>query len=236
MSMAADNKGYHQREENPHQGFGTAEPPGATASRKESGTDRSDQERSIQTGREANRSAGVSRRSQTPSVVGPGAGQLRPFTMMRRMAEDMDRLFENFGLGRTGFGLSPTLGTDRDRDLWSDTGAASFAEWTPQVEAFRRGDKLVVRADLPGLKKDDVNVEIDDGLLTISGERREEREDDRGDYYRSERTYGQFYRAIPLPEGINENQCDASFNDGVLEITFPAPKQEERRAKRIQVK
>lgn len=234
--MAAD-KGYHQREENPHQGFAASPEETAEAvARKESGTDRSDQERSIQTGRDVNRSTNVGRRSQTPSVVGPGAGQVRPFMMMRRMVEDMDRLFANFGVGRTGFGLLPTLRTDRDRDLWSDTGAASFAEWTPQVEAFRRGDKLVVRADLPGLKKDDVNVEIDDGLLTISGERHEERENEQGDYYRSERTYGQFYRAIPLPEGVNENQCDASFKDGVLEITFPAPKQEDRKAKRIQVK
>src|SRR5439155_21406466 len=107
-----------------------------------------------------------------------------------------DRRFENFGLGRTGFGLLPTLGTSRDSDPWSDVGASSLATWTPQVETFRRGDNLVVRADLPGLKKDDVNVEIDNGMLTISGERHSEREDDQGDYYRSERTYGQFYRAI----------------------------------------
>ena len=73
-------------------------------------------------------------------------------------------------------------------------------------------------------------------MLAISGERREENEEDREDYYRSERTYGQFYRAIPLPEGIDENQIDASFKDGVLELTVPAPKQEERRSKRIQIK
>jgi HSP20 family protein len=235
--MAADDKGYDQREENPHQGFRASEtPPLTETSRKESGAGRGDQERSIQTGREGNRSAGVGRRSQTPSVYGSGTSQLRPFTMMRRMAEDMDRLFENFGLGRTGFGLLPTMGTSGDSDPWSDMGASSLATWTPQVETFRRGDNLVVRADLPGLKKEDVNVEFDNGMLTISGERRSEREDDQGDYYRSERTYGQFYRAIQLPEGISDNQCDASFKDGVLEVTLPMPKQEERKAKRIQVK
>jgi len=234
--MAAD-KGYHQREENPHQGF--AADPEETAeavARKEAGTDKGDQERSIQRGRDVSRSTGGGRRPQTPSVLGPGTGQIRPFSMVRRVAEDMDRLFENFALGRTGFGLLPLLGADRDRDAWRDLGGASLADWTPQVETLRRGDKLVVRADLPGLKKEDVTVEVEDGILTISGERREEREDDRGDYYRSERTYGQFYRAFPLPDGVDENQCDASFKDGVLEVSFPAPKQEARKARRIQVK
>jgi HSP20 family protein len=132
--------------------------------------------------------------------------------MMRRMAEDMDRLFGNFG-----FGLQP-------------------AAWAPQVETFRRGDQLVVRADLPGMKKDDVNVEVEDGVLTISGERCDEHEEKRDDSYRSERTYGQFYRAIPLPEGVNGDQCDASFKDGVLEVTLPVPKETDRKAKKIQVR
>lgn len=232
--MAAD-KGYQQREENPHQGashsFGR---PSETASRSEPTSARSDQERAIQTGRE--RDTGVARRQQTSPAYGPGAGQFTPFTMMRRMAEDMDRLFENFGLGRTGFGLLPTLGADVDRGLWRGTSALDQTVWAPQVETFRRGDKLVIRADLPGLKREDVKVEVDDGMLAISGERREEHEEERDDLYRSERTYGQFYRAIPLPEGVNENQCDASFKDGVLEVTVPAPKQEERRAKQIQVR
>jgi len=81
-----------------------------------------------------------------------------------------------------------------------------------------------------------VTVEVDNDVLTISGERREEREENRDDYYRSERSYGQFYRAIPLPDGIDDSNCDASFKDGVLEVTFPAPKLEDRKAKRIQVR
>jgi len=199
-------------------------------------SDRADQERALQTGREDAGSTDLSRRPQ-PQVYGPERGQVSPFGMMRRMAEDMDRLFQDFSLGRTGFDLPPTFGADLDRDLWR--GSSAFdqaAAWAPQVETFRRGDKLVVRADLPGLKKEDVKVEIDDGVLTISGERREEREEDRDDYYRSERTYGQFYRAIPLPEGVSDDQCEASFKDGVLEISLSAPKEEKRTAKQIQVK
>jgi HSP20 family protein len=156
---------------------------------------------------------------------------------MRRMAEDMDRLFDDFGLGRTGVGLLPTFGADFDRDRWRGSSMLDrAAAWTPQVETFRRGDKLVVRADLPGLRKEDVKVEIDDGVLAISGERREEHEEDRDDYYRSERTYGQFYRAIPLPDGVSDDQCEASFKDGVLEVSLSAPKEAKRSAKQIQVK
>ena len=94
----------------------------------------------------------------------------------------------------------------------------------------------MVRADLPGLNKDDVNVEVDNGVLAISGERRHESQEDRDGFYRSERSYGQFYRSIPLPEGVNPEQCEASFRDGVLDVTLPAPKQETRKARKIQVR
>ena len=156
--------------------------------------------------------------------------------MMRRMAEDMDRMFGNFGFGRAGLGLSPFFDTDIDRDLWRRGSNPQQSSWAPQVETFRRGDQLVVRADLPGMKKEDVNVEVDDGVLTISGERCDEHEENGDDSYRSERTYGQFYRAIPLPEGVSDEQCDASFKDGVLEVTLPMPKEPERKAKKIQVR
>ena len=198
--------------------------------------ERSDNERAIQMGHEGRSSTGVSRRQQSP-VYGPGSGQLSPFSLMRRMAEDMDRMFEDFGFGRSGLGLLPGFGAGLNRGAWGGGSAIDqMAAWSPQVETFRRGDRLVVRADLPGLKKDDVKVEIEDGVLAISGERREEHEEDRDDYYRSERTYGQFYRAIPLPEGAREDQCEASFKDGVLEVSLLAPKEEKRSARQIQVK
>jgi HSP20 family protein len=234
--MVPDNANQ-QPEQKPHENASTASGKQAgTASRSEPTSGTRDQERPIQTGREGSRSTGVGRRQQTTPVYGSGTAQASPFAMMRRMADDMDRLLENFGLGRLGFGLAPTLAEDVDRDLWRGTSILDQPVWAPQVETFRRGDKLVVRADLPGLNKDDVKVEVENGVLAISGERREEHEESRDDSYRSERTYGQFYRAIPLPDGANENQCDATFKDGVLEVTVAAPKQEERKARKIPVK
>jgi HSP20 family protein len=148
----------------------------------------------------------------------------------------MNRLFETFGFGRTGLALAPAFGTDLDRDLWRGTSALEQGVWLPQVETFQRGDKLVVRADLPGLTKEDVDIEVNDGMLTISGERSEEQKEDIDNFYRTERSYGAFSRTIPLPEGINEDQIDATFKDGVLEVTLPAPKQPERKAKQIPIR
>jgi HSP20 family protein len=213
----------------------TSRGPTDTATRTAPTAERGDQERALETGREAAPSTAPARRPQTGMGNGAGRGQVSPFSLMRRMADDMDRLFENFGFGRMGLGS--TLATDFDRDLWRGSSALDqTAAWAPEVETFRRGDKLVVRADLPGLKKDDVKVEIDNGVLAISGERHEEHEENRDDYYRSERSYGQFYRAIPLPEGVSEDQCEASFKDGVLEVSLQAPKEESRRTKQIPVK
>ena len=122
------------------------------------------------------------------------------------------------------------------RDLWSDRAMFGQPGWAPEIETFRRGDALVVRADLPGLEKADVNVEIDNGVLSISGERCEDHTEDRDGFYRSERSYGQFYRALPRPEGVSDEQCEATFKDGVLEVTIPIPKQRERSGKRIPIR
>jgi HSP20 family protein len=185
--------------------------------------DPADRERSIPTDREATGSTGLTRQPVSSPVYGASKS---PFLAMQRMAEDMDHLFESVGFGRAGFGISPFL---------AGSSLQQFP-WTPQVETFRRGDKLIVRADLPGMSKDDVNVQIEDGLLTISGERCEESEEDRDDFYRSERRYGQFSRAIPLPDGVSDAHCEASFKDGVLEVSLVAPRKEERKARRVQIR
>jgi len=87
---------------------------------------------------------------------------------------------------------------------------------------------------LPGIKADDVNIEIEDGVLTISGERQQTSEDRQQGMYRSERSYGSFARSVALPEGVDENQVQARFEHGVLEVTMPIPEQRQR-ARRIQV-
>jgi len=85
-----------------------------------------------------------------------------------------------------------------------------------------------VRADLPGLTKDDVKVELTDEALTISGERKAEKEEKREGFFRSERSYGIFYRQIPLPQGVDADKATATFTNGVLEVTIQVPKSEAR--------
>ena len=145
-----------------------------------------------------------------------------PFSFMRRFSEDMDRLFEDFGLGR-GW-LSSSLGELSPSGL-RELGRAA---WSPQVEVFRRNDHLVVRCDLPGLRKEDVHVDVQDGQLILQGERVWENEVDREGVMRSERRYGSFHRVIPLPEGARVEEARASYKDGVLEITLPAPAERPR--------
>ena len=86
-----------------------------------------------------------------------------------------------------------------------------------------RGQGRFVRADLPGLSKDDINVDITDDAIRIRGERQQEREENKEGYYRSERSYGSFYREVPLPNGVKREEANATFRNGVLEITMPAP-------------
>src|SRR5713226_916663 len=151
-----------------------------------------------------------------------------PFPVLERFADEMDRIFEGFGLGRLG--LAPRLG----RGLRS-SGRGELEVWAPEIEVFHRNNELVVRADLPGLTKDDVKVDITEDSITIQGERKQEREEEREGVYRSERSYGSFLRVIPLPEGAMADQAKATFKDGVLEITMPAPPEQVRRGRRIEI-
>jgi HSP20 family protein len=168
------------------------------------------------------------------------SAQGNAFSLMQQLSDDVDRLFHQFGFGRWPAGLSPALGSTLVSHPWADRPALRRREdrdvlWAPQVEAFREGDKLVVRADLPGVKREDVHVDLENDVLTISGERCDERERDRNGFYTSERSYGSFYRAIPVPEGLNADQCEASFKDGVLEVTLAMPKDENRKTRRIRI-
>ncbi len=190
----------------------------------------SDRERSLRTSREGGRGQGLSRRSELGTQSG---NYVSPFGLMRQFSDQMDQLFQSVGLGPLG--LLP-LGLS-GRELRGAPARLESRLWAPQVELFQRGDQLVVRADLPGLSPDDVHVDVEDDVLTIEGERRNEYEsggEEQG-FYRTERSYGSFFRAIPLPEGVNPEEAQASFQDGVLEVTVPLPKEEKRRARRIPV-
>jgi HSP20 family protein len=131
-----------------------------------------------------------------------------PFSMMRRMSEEMDRTFGQF--------FGPAMG-------------ARGGTWHPAIEVAEENGQLHVHAELPGLKPEDVKVEITDDSLVIRGERKSEREHRIGSAYRSERSYGEFYREIALPEGVNADQAKAEFRNGVLEITVPVPQQASQR-------
>lgn len=140
-----------------------------------------------------------------------------PFSLMRRFSNEMDRLFEGFGF-RPRFFETPV----------------ETALWAPNVEVLEKEGKLLVRADLPGLTKDDVKVGVTDDVLTLEGERKQEKEEKREGYFRSERSYGAFYRAIPLPEGVKADGIVANFKNGVLEVAMPLVK-EEKKVKKIEV-
>ena len=140
-----------------------------------------------------------------------GAFLSSPWELMRRMSEDMDRLFQSLASGKL------------------QTGESEVSLWAPDIEVERKPDTLNVRADLPGLKPEDVEVSVDDGLLTISGERRQEHREEHEGVVRSERSYGRFYRTILLPDGVDEDDISANFKDGVLEIKIPVPEREKHR-------
>ena len=151
------------------------------------------------------------RRWEAPSFF---AGR---FDFMDRMAQEMDRTFDRFF-----------------RDLGAG-GRSKEGIWAPRVETFQKGDRFVVRAELPGLKKEDVHVEVTDDAVTLEGERRSEQTEEREGYHHSEVSYGQFYRTIPLPQGTIVETAKATFKDGVLEITMQAAPAETSRGRRIEI-
>ena len=110
--------------------------------------------------------------------------------------------------------------------------------WMPQVEIFERDGKLHVHADLPGLRKEDVKLTIEQDQLVIQGERRSSHEEggQQSGYYHSERSYGSFYRTIPLPEGVDTGTVDASFKDGVLDVSFDAPRKQQAQSRQIDIR
>jgi HSP20 family protein len=125
--------------------------------------------------------------------------------------------------------------TRRARQSARLRGSDDVVTWAPKIDAVQRGNELVVRADLPGMSPDDVTVEVTDDAILVSGQRKQEHVEDNGGVYRLERTYGSFFREIPLPEGAIVDQAKASFKDGVLEITVPAPPEQVARGRRLEI-
>jgi HSP20 family protein len=124
-----------------------------------------------------------------------------PFSLMRRFSEEMDQFLHN------AFG--------------SRAGAGGMHAWSPALDVKEHGGNLEVAAELPGIKKEDVRLECTDDGLIIEGEKRDEHEETKGGMHRSERSYGHFYRLVPLPQGAEVDKAKAEFKDGVLKVRIP---------------
>ena len=110
---------------------------------------------------------------------------------------------------------------------------ASTRRWVPAMDLAETNDALILRADLPGLSRDDVNIEVKDGTLTVSGERRAADEEKADGYYRVERAFGTCSRSLALPRGVDPDAVTADFTDGVLEVRIPKP--EEQKPHRVAI-
>jgi HSP20 family protein len=147
---------------------------------------------------------------------------------MRQGIDEMDRWWSRMTGG--GNWLSQPFSRSGFSQL-----AQQIGEWSPAVEAFQRSNEFVIRAEVPGMSRQDLTVEAGDDSITIRGERRQERQEDREGVYWTERSYGSFSRTIPLPPGAITDSAKANFHDGVLEIVMQAPSSESRRGRRIDI-
>jgi HSP20 family protein len=143
-----------------------------------------------------------------------------PVRELSSIQNEMNRLFNTFF-------ETPTQG--------NGGGGQALRRWIPAMDLVESGDEFVLRADLPGLSESDVNIELEDNVLTISGERKSESEDRKEGYYRVERAYGSFSRSLTLPEGVDAETVKASFDKGVLEVRIPKPEQRKPRKVAISV-
>jgi len=137
-----------------------------------------------------------------------------PFRELSSLQTEMNRLFNAAFEGQGG-------------------GNGPARRWTPAMDLLETDDEFVLRADLPGMNESDVSIELEDNILTVSGERKAEREDKREGFYRMERAYGSFSRSLTLPKGIDPEAVSAAFDRGVLEVRVPKP--EQRKPRRISI-
>jgi HSP20 family protein len=139
-----------------------------------------------------------------------------PVRELTSLQNDMNRLFNTFF-------DTPSTGN----------GGNTPRRWIPAMDLVETDEHFVLKADLPGLAEEDVNLEVEDNVLTVSGERKAEHEDKREGYVRVERSYGAFRRSLTLPEGVDPEGVSARFDKGVLEVHIPKP--EERKPRRVAI-
>jgi HSP20 family protein len=165
----------------------------------------------------------VSRQTMEPSFTRPR----HPFESFRR---EIDRLFDDFGLGfrwplgRPPFAAEPLF---RREVTWPTIPAVDIVESEKAYE---------ITADLPGMDDKNIEVKAVDGVLTIKGEKQEEKEEKKKDYYLQERSFGSFQRSFGLPDGVDQDKIEASFKKGVLIVTLPKRPEAQKPTKKIEVK
>jgi HSP20 family protein len=163
------------------------------------------------------------------------AGRLvTPWELMRRMNAELDRLVAAIDMQRSA-GAAPQRTGNSQAPATGSRGSDELgrADWVPRIEVLQREGAMVVRAELPGVEPDDIVVNVENGVLSIWGERQQERREDDDGVVRTERVYGTFFRSIPLPDGADEERVTAKFRNGVLELTIPVAEHE--RGRRIPV-
>ncbi len=149
------------------------------------------------------------------ALTRPNHGALSPFNQINRIRDEIFRIFED----PFGFAATPS---------------ALFEGWTPPVDVYEERDKITVRAELPGMKKEDIEVTVVGDNLTISGERKHEDEKREGEIYRSERYVGRFQRSITLPTEVDPNKVQATYKDGLLTVSVNKSEQAKRKQIEIQ--
>jgi HSP20 family protein len=142
-------------------------------------------------------------------------GGSAPFNELSRLRREIDRLFE-------------------DPFAWATATTSFFEGWTPKVDVYEDRDKITVQAELPGMKKEEIELSVHNNVLTISGERKQEQERKEGETYRSERYVGRFQRSVTLPQPVDAAKVDARYKDGILTVT--CPKTEEAKRRQIEIK
>ncbi len=141
--------------------------------------------------------------------------EILPFSF-EQMRREMDRLWDSFferGVGRR---------------------AGEPGEWYPSLDVAETKNDLIIKAEIPGMDPKDIDISLSDGILTIKGEKKQEREEKDEDYHLIERSYGSFVRSIQLPKGVQNDKINASYKNGILKVTLP--KSEEAKKKEIKIK
>jgi HSP20 family protein len=162
------------------------------------------------------------------SSSGSGLGEWRPFESLR---QEVERLFDDFG---RGFGWSPfRTPMSRMEPLW---GRELGLRDAPVVDVAEREKDYEITAELPGMEEKDIEVNLSDDVLTIKGEKKEEKEEKHKDYYLSERRYGSFQRSFRVPDGIDASKIEAQFKNGVLTVTLPKTPDAQKKQTKIEVK